>query len=455
MPRIFSDWQGAYAERGLPTFPVDPIADGGKTKKPCVKHYDKIGLRASQQLALRFLDTNGLACMAGARNRLTLVDIDARGAEADRLTADAQCMYGRSLFIVRTGRDGRHLYYRHHGEGRRIRPNPECPIDILGGGVVVLPPSLGAEQPYEVIEGRLDDLTALTTIKNAPTPPDAPAPPDQPMLDIPRDLTGMRDGDARNNALFGIMLRNGHYLPPTIEAFIEFAREENAKAAEPMIDTRVVGTATSVFKYRQRGTLVHSGRGVWFPATSEPTQMIEGNLHLFGLLGWLKANNGPDAEFWVSDGLANVLAWSLPKLRLARRHAVEAGWIEQVAPPWRGSPARYRWGPASRQPSVSLGVARGAAEHSSRGVYLGLLTDFGRSYLGPILRPSASQATASASPTPVVLTVPHLERRDGFGLAFNPTSPPAWVLPMRNLASAVAAGKAPFGVLPLPARVAA
>jgi len=79
------------------------------------------GMRGSQQLAMKFRDAIGLGCMAEARNRLTRIDIDARGAEADRLTADAQCTYGRSRFIVRTGRDGRHLYYRHNGEGRKIR----------------------------------------------------------------------------------------------------------------------------------------------------------------------------------------------------------------------------------------------------------------------------------------------------------------------------------------------
>jgi hypothetical protein len=64
--------------------------------------------------------------------------------------------------IVRSGRGGLHAYYKHSGEGRKIRPNPSQPIDILGGGVVVLPPSLGAERSYEIIKGHLDDLIALT-----------------------------------------------------------------------------------------------------------------------------------------------------------------------------------------------------------------------------------------------------------------------------------------------------
>src|SRR6476660_2146236 len=56
-------------------------------------------------------------------------------------------------------------------KAERSGPDASRPIGILGGGMVVLPPSLGAERPYEIVDGHLDDLTALITIKNASTPP--------------------------------------------------------------------------------------------------------------------------------------------------------------------------------------------------------------------------------------------------------------------------------------------
>jgi Bifunctional DNA primase/polymerase, N-terminal len=260
MAQIFSDWQAAYAERGLATFPINPIADGGKRKLPAVCHYDKIGLKGSQQLALKFFDSNGIACVAGPRNRLTIIDIDARGAEADRIMSEAQCTYGRSRFIVRTGGGGLHAYYRHGGEGRKIRPDPSQPIDILGGGVVVLPPSLGAKQPYEIIEGHLDDLTALTKIKHAARNLDATSKL-PPTPDTPRSLAGMREHDGRNDGLFDIVRRNGHRLPLNLEAFTDFARKQNAMCAKPMDDDEVVAVATSVLKYRMNSTL-RSGGGV-------------------------------------------------------------------------------------------------------------------------------------------------------------------------------------------------
>lgn len=371
MPQIFSDWQAAYAERGLPTFPINPIADGGRRKLPSVRHYDRIGLRASQQLALKFIDANGIACMAGARNKLTIIDIDARGAEADRLMADAQRLYGRSRFIVRSGRGGLHAYYKHSGEGRKIRPNPTQPIDILGGGVVVLPPSLGAEHPYQIVEGHLDDLTTLTKIRRAPMPDtDKPVQRDiPPMPDIPRiDLTGMREGDGRNPKLFDIMCANGMQLPPTLEAFIDFARDKNMTCAEPMDDDEVMRVANSVFGYRINGTL-RSGQhgGVWFPPTASPAQMVQDNLRLFGLVSWLKAMNGPNAAFWITNTLHKQLGWSEPMLVKARQDALNGGWIVRVASPVRGRPALYRWGPTAR------GGTGGSREDRRQGGREGLL----------------------------------------------------------------------------------
>ncbi len=101
-----------------------------------MRGYGRIGLPASCQLVMKGLDGDGLACMAGKRNKLTVVDVDAHGTEGERLLDDAQRDYGASRFIVRTGSGGFHAYYRHNGEGRRIRPDPLNPIDVLGGGVV-------------------------------------------------------------------------------------------------------------------------------------------------------------------------------------------------------------------------------------------------------------------------------------------------------------------------------
>jgi hypothetical protein len=160
---LFATAQPKYAALNIATFPFDASEE---TKRgPMVSHYNRMGLQASRQMALRFPDAPGLAAMAGARNRFTIVDIDDRGAAGERLLADVQRQFGDSKVVVRTGSGGFHAYYRHAGEARKIRPDPRKAIDLIGGGPIVLPPTRGFRGNYEIIQGRLDDLAALEPIR--------------------------------------------------------------------------------------------------------------------------------------------------------------------------------------------------------------------------------------------------------------------------------------------------
>jgi hypothetical protein len=71
-----------------------------------------MGMNASRQLVMKWGDAEGLACMAGSRKKLTVIDIDARGTEGEPLLADVQRDVGEARFIVRTGSGGFHAYYR-------------------------------------------------------------------------------------------------------------------------------------------------------------------------------------------------------------------------------------------------------------------------------------------------------------------------------------------------------
>jgi hypothetical protein len=75
--------------------------------------------------------------------------------------ADALNRHGSSPLIVRTASGKWHGYYRHNGERRQIRPVRDVPIDILGGGYAVAPPSRFTKGEYEFIQGTLDDLACL------------------------------------------------------------------------------------------------------------------------------------------------------------------------------------------------------------------------------------------------------------------------------------------------------
>jgi len=148
MAGVFADAQPQYAALGIATFPFD--ASEKVKRGPLVSHYNRVGLRASKQMVLRFPDAPGLAAMAGARNKFTIVDIDERGPAGERLLADVQRQFGNSKVVVRTGSGGFHCYYLHRGESRKIRPDPRKPIDLIGGGPIVLPPTKGFRGNYEI-----------------------------------------------------------------------------------------------------------------------------------------------------------------------------------------------------------------------------------------------------------------------------------------------------------------
>jgi hypothetical protein len=305
-----------------------------------------MGMNASRQLVMKWGEAQGLACMAGSRNKLTVIDIDARGVEGERLLADVQREAGEARFIVRTGGGGFHAYYRHNGEGRKIRLDPRRPIDLLGGGQIVLPPSRGSKAQYEIIRGTIDDLTALTPIRTLRARARAPATP-PPEEQKESAFADMGANSGRNTALFDSLCREARCLAPTIDAFVDRARELNQLFGEPMTDSRVINTAKSVFRYVETGTLRTGEHGAWFRKSQ--AQSLARDPHLFALIGWLKAENGPGAEFWVANGLAAAhLGWSVPQLRETRRRAQELGWIEMIAHPVKGRNALYRWGPTAK-----------------------------------------------------------------------------------------------------------
>ena len=159
----FRRWQGRYAEHRIATFPVR------HDKRPLIRNYQRIGLNASGQLAARFADEAAFAFMCGQQSGIVIIDIDTDDEQALR---DALQVFGWSPMFWRTGSGHFAIAYRWNGETRRIRPLPDLPIDILGGGgFVIAPPSL-TKGVYRFLRGGLDDLGRLPyarTDKIAPT----------------------------------------------------------------------------------------------------------------------------------------------------------------------------------------------------------------------------------------------------------------------------------------------
>jgi hypothetical protein len=237
MAGIFAAAQPKYAALGIATFPFDAT---GATKRPLVSHYNRMGLRASQQMALRFPDAPGLAAMAGARNRFTVIDIDERGAAGERLLADVQRQFGNSRFVVRTGGGGFHAYFRHAGEARKIRPDPRKPIDLIGGGPIVLPPTRGAKGSYEIIHGRIEDLAVLDPMRAK-----SGALPDS------FDPRSIRVGE-RDDKFWRYIKRHANQAA-SYEALLDHAREVNEMMQIPLTDAEVIAKCKHWWRKTERG----------------------------------------------------------------------------------------------------------------------------------------------------------------------------------------------------------
>jgi hypothetical protein len=321
MSGVFAMWQPRYAGHGVATFPVE-------SKVPCVRGWHKVGLKGSSQLAMKFPDADAFGFQCGARNRITLIDIDSKDP---RFVSEAIRLFGESPIIWRTGSGNHAVPFRHNGEVRRIRPVPGLPIDVLGGGYAVAPPSMGSKQRYEFLQGNLADLDRL------------------PALRFKKDLAKkassrpvVLDGE-RNTRLFHHCVEQAQYCD-TRDDLMDVARTFNDNCEPPLPDAEVVKTAESAWKHTLGGRVKHGMVRVPRPAIEalalkSPDALV--------LLTFLLGANGRDSTFWIANGLAGVhVGLTLPRLVRARDQLLGLGIIKRVRPARQRSPALYRWGPA-------------------------------------------------------------------------------------------------------------
>lgn len=324
MSGVFAEWQPRYAEHGIATFPVE-------NKVPSIRHWQRVGIEGSSQLAIKFAEADAFGFECGKRNGITLVDIDSRD---ERVVDDAIKLFGESPIIWRTGNGNHAMPFRHNGEARRIRAIPELPIDVLGAGLAVAPPSLGASGSYELLQGNLADLDRLPTAR------------------IPKSQTfeaktargGIREGE-RNNTLFKHALEHAHFVDD-IDDLIDVVQTRNMDCVPPLPDATVLKIAQSAWKYQTDGrNLVGRGRSVVTPHTVIDSLMRD-DPDAFVLLVLLRRHHW-SREFVVANAMAETMpggGWSLRRFQAARKTLIDRGYIELARPGGYRSPAVYRLG---------------------------------------------------------------------------------------------------------------
>ena len=329
----FGKFQPEYAARGIATF---PFLSNVEDKRPLVKGYGRVGLLGSNQLALKF-DAPGIACMAGQRTKLTLVDIDAHGQEGERLLAGVERQYGRPKVIVRTGREGFHAYYRHNGEARKIRPDAGIPVDVLGAGVVVLPPSRGLICDYQFIEGTIDDLTDLPVMRGTIVPPLAPS------AGRPSGLADLRRARAgeRDKTIWPYIARRAHCVG-SLEALIEEARELNEMFIPPETDTWVIKKCNYWWGKTMLGeNMFGIGQHVLIDHAMIDDLMVR-DPDAFNLLLMLKRQHW-GRDFYFGNAMRETMGgWDRERFARARKTLIEKGLVMVISPTTPRSPMRCR-----------------------------------------------------------------------------------------------------------------
>ncbi len=325
MMAAFADAAPAWAAAGIVPLPVYP--DG---KKTMVKQPEAFGCPAAIGLAAkaRYAAAN-LGFMCGSHNRLTVVDVD---SPADSELQHALATYGDSPIIVSTPSGGRHVYYAHNDEPRKVRPDERHPIDMLGGGLCVAPPSVrpsGASYAWQ--RGGLPVIANgnLPKIRNGAVPEARGL----------GQLVGPRVQEGERNARLFKYCRQIVGYCDDLDALIDAARTwADGTCAAPLPDAEIIGTANSVWKYRggRKRVMQNIVEAPVFAA-------LIANLDAWALFAYLAAENGPNAQFMVADGLGSARGWPQRFVPKARKALLDMGAIKCVRFPRKGVPALYRW----------------------------------------------------------------------------------------------------------------
>ncbi len=326
MSGIFAKWQPEYAARGVATFPV-------RDKRPAVKGYLKIGIKASQQFVMKFDndDAFGLACK---RSKIVVLDCD---TPDERIFADALDRHGKSPFIVRSGSGNWQAWYRHNGETRRVRPDPALPIDILGDGFVVAPPSMGSKGQYQLIDCSLDDLDNLPRMRVVKTDHlketehlSPSFPPSSPHTSEGRagSLVGQR-----NNELWRDCMKMARGCQ-RIEELMGKAMQRNRDFYEPLQAEEVLKIVASAWDYEVRGKnwFGHGARVI--TGTDEIDTLMMENPDAFILKTLLRRHHW-NRDFTIANEMADTMpggGWTRKRLAAARKYLLDRGDVEMIHP---------------------------------------------------------------------------------------------------------------------------
>lgn len=327
MAGVFASWQPKYAAAGIATFPVNG-------KKPAVKHYLRAGHSASRQFADRFpnADAFGFACESAG---IAVLDID---SPSDNLLADAIYEFGSSPIIIRSGSGNHQVWYRRTGQRRRIRPQSDRPIDILGRGYVVAPPSVGARGSYQFLSGSLQDIASLPAMRDLTLSNPSSAQ----RLDVEVINCEVNEG-SRNNTVWRHCMGLAKQCA-SFELLVLQAQQFNtASCSPPLTESEVVGCAASAWRKTNKGENWFGIGGIVALGNAEVQTLVETDQDALLLLAYLKSFHW-GRDFVIANAMHKKLNWTRVRLAAARKSLEIRQYVTCIRPAARGrGPSLYRW----------------------------------------------------------------------------------------------------------------
>ncbi|WP_353428919.1 bifunctional DNA primase/polymerase [Paracoccus denitrificans] len=328
---IYSQHAPIYADAGLPVFPVD-----ARNKRPAVKGWQNATPRRARGWATKpdLANMDGLGIVMGKPSGITEVDVDAVGGAW--ITA-ARERFGDTSIIIRTASGKAKLWYRHNGEGRHIRPFHGLPIDILGGGFTIAPPSwrddLGSS--YSFVSGSLDDLNKLRPIRSDAMPGT-----------FTRAPEAVQRGE-RNDSLWRYCMAQARHCDD-VEALIDVAATWNSAFPDPLGSVEVEACARSAWQYESEG---RNYLGLRKPQLTAKDKRMDDLLHehpeAYALYDYLHRWHHSRPFFAIAPRAmseAGSPAWPRRKIERARDVLLEKGYVVEIVPPRRGvSAGQYRF----------------------------------------------------------------------------------------------------------------
>lgn len=336
MTGVFGRAAPEYEMWGLAVYPLG----GGKV--PAVKRPGTFRPSTWHRLPQELLDAPGVGMWCGERNRITVVDFDTHDT---RIVDEWIERAGDTPLKVETASGKLHLWYRHNGEARQVRPlGPDKPLDVLGCGNVVLPPSQSGAASYRFVLGGLDALREVPAINPAA------------LAFSSLRRAEMREGDGRNRALWEAGMRWAAEARPDNAAIIEtVVLRLNDDFAEPLPHREAMTVANSVWLYNGGDPNRHNTFGRARVIELRPDDMDRINdadaFFLWTLLQ--REHRGLRDEFAIAVvAITNRLPWS--DHRITRRcvnHLIAVGLLNEIEPPRTRQAGRYAF--AARMPQAA------------------------------------------------------------------------------------------------------